>query len=571
MYSQWNRAIGQHFLNPARSGQAVILAVDDTTLLEIAHEAELPLEPAVPKEAGARFSAVVRQEILENGWETGVLEKDRYPRCLALVAFFVLVAFRMKDSEDATASAYWARYSELIERRPSGEELKKLWRKGFEGWANQIQLGEWGRVKLPPDRKTSFRWVRLAQSQVLLRIADLRRLPQFFSESGIGLEADRSEIERVLSNQGYRLPQHVRSVLKDPARRPNALDQIEQALAGWDQTTHVTSSVVRATEQLRCWIRWLDEEVPRLEGGLQAPKDSGRLVPGVTLSDLLATGDLQLAGEDPKYQSFQRDALLAVWDPWAEIFSEVRAVHPEEEVLVLLKVKRNWQDFQPLAASREVEVFRSHEVVGLPEGWVAVRFVVASSLTGDLGPWADLILLRRRLWAEGGLRLSRKEWMVGAGPWIAFDHPIPTEAWVDDASCPIIDGRLTPDNAPQLDEEGAHEIRVVGFPPLQVRVVSPRLVSSISSEAIAWRAELSKWPSGDDLASFVRSSNSSAMDGVWFEGTWRGEETKIGSSHQRQWLEAALASRGFFSFPKPTISDRRLIRLLNNAALRRQG
>lgn len=573
MYSLWNRAIGQHFFNRERSGKTVVLTVDTDTLLEIAQEAELPLTNL--DEIDIQFSAAVQEEVSESGWEVGPLERDRYPRCLAKVALLVLVAFRMAATQEASARAYWLRFSELFKgRKPDRVDLESLWRKGLERWANRIQQGEWGRVDLPADRQTSFRWVRLAKSQVLLRLADLRSLPQFFSETGLRPGASRSEIEGVISHQSYKLRQHVCSVLGDQTRRPRALEQIEQSLAEWDGTTYQIP-LSRAHAHLRCWIRWVDTEIPQLEGGLlHASETGGELVSGVTLSEILAASDRQLVAEGFSYQSFRRDALLAVWDPWTEGFLEVRVAYPREEVLILVATaeERSWRDLRCVASSGQLEVFRPQDLTGLPVGWIAVRFVVAPALNDDLGPWAELILRRRRFWAEGGLRRSRNVWMAGAGPRIVFEDPIPDEAQVDGDSHPVTDGRLTPENVPQLDEEGTHEIRVEGARPLEVRVASPRLTSSISSGSVAWRAELPKWPSGGDPVLATTSSRSPSVDGVWLEGAWKSEESRAGSGLERQWLEAALAFRGFSRFSRSTVSGHQpLLRLLNAAALHRRG
>lgn len=550
-YASWNEATGRFFLTPDHAGRRVVLTADPETLLDIARDAGLTSGAATSEQAVASLTTAVQQEVLANGWTLGQLEKDRYPHCLAMLAVFVLAAFRMETREEKTGNAYWYRLRELLdpteEHRSRGAlplgltepRFEELWR-GLREWANRIQQKTWGFVELPPDRPGPFRLVRIPKSQALLRIADLRGLPRFFQHAGLRPGAPPEELKRKVERSLRFFTSHARRVLEDEHRAPLALGQIAEALSAWDGNAD-DRPPPRRRERLQHWLR-LHHELERIEGGRL--EGEGRTV-RVDLTEIL----------EP------RGVLLAVWDDFEELFREKHKARPGDRVLLLSPASEGvtvYETARLITESGHLQAWGEPgfpSLEGLPAGWIAMDgMLVTHPLDGDLGPWNALLHRQASvLRLEGGLRLSRNVRMAGAGPNLVLTDADRKEICIDGRPYPVVDGRITPADAEVLDEPGRHEVQV-GDTVVEVRVDVPRLAAHEPNPA--WTADPPGWPDGQ-RSTRRGGSGRPGVEGAWIEGAW--EESTRGDM-ERRWLKTVLEIRG--GCPRSSASHHPLIRQL---------
>lgn len=260
----WNRAIGKAFFRSDKAGERVVLAIDDAELFKIARESGLAekFDLTGPGHATHHLCDAVRRQIDSHGWRAGRCKKDELPPVLAVLAVFVLAAFRMEDGKSWGRGAYWIRVWELFNperaeqlraRRSAGDDsqvhppfgrdhtvFRDLW-EALENWANRTQGGAWGRFELPTRRRDTFSSVGLVKSQALLRRADLEDLPRFFRKSNLRPRS-RLSIEKLRELVAlHRVDRalfsaHAQRVLADDKRLDAAIEQIARRLERWDGT-----------------------------------------------------------------------------------------------------------------------------------------------------------------------------------------------------------------------------------------------------------------------------------------------------------------------------------------------
>ncbi len=265
----WNRAIGEAFFRRDHAGERVVLAIDEAELFKIARESGLAkrFNLTNPREATDHLCGVVRRQIDRHGWRAGPCKKDKLPPILAVLAVFVLAAFRMEDGESWGRGAYWIRVWELFDsehaeqlraRHRAGDEsqvhppfkldhptFRTLW-EALEEWANQRQGGAWGRFELPERRSGPHSSVGLVKSQALLRRADLEDLRPFFERVGLrprcrlSLDKLRGLLALHRDDSGL-FSAHAQRVLADEKRFSVAAEQIARRLERWEGTLEATA------------------------------------------------------------------------------------------------------------------------------------------------------------------------------------------------------------------------------------------------------------------------------------------------------------------------------------------
>jgi hypothetical protein len=561
-YDEWNRAIGRHFFNAQHAGQNAFLTVDEATLWRISHDSGPPLQFASSEQAVDDFVASVRHEICLRGWTLGVLQRDNYPRFLGFLALQVLAVFKMREDENWTDKAYWGRLRELLHdytssHMPSGlkgDQHQKLWRQGLERWANVLQEERWGVVRLPLPKPSRERpdHVILPKSQALLTQADLDRLPAFYRAADfrpgedLEVEAMQRDVERLLDKPSL-FWRHAQRVLRDNRRRL-AYTQICDDLRQWDGGGR--------TGTARLWLQVRDYDPPELDGGLVA---KGKPLREVQLGDVL---------RHPKYPSalhrvfrpLREGYYVTVRDAFREVWEERRYAKPGEEVLLLVRsgeIQRRFEQIRfDVAENEEVEQYHAEgeghpqdsiPLRGLPGGWGALRFQVREDLSVTLPTWCEAWLHYARLQLIEGLRIGPQTWMAGAGPAVLVRARDVTTVCIDGHFYNVTNHRVTPSQAPCLNEPGLHIVQIEGGSRLQFTIAECPQHPAILGPP-GWVCQEHAWPAPEWFREKERLLESRPIAGLILRGpVLHGQPLQPAVAEppvQQHWVELVLRLRG---------------------------
>ena len=562
-YDAWNSAISQHFFAPQSTGQTVFLTVDEDTLWRMSRDYGAPLQFASAEQAVNDFIASVRDEIYLHGWTLGALQRDTYPRFLGLLALQVLAVFNMGDYGEFTASAYWGRVRELLHDNTSymplgltGDLHQRLWRQGLERWANVIQEECCGVVRLPSPKQSGERHdhVSLPKSQALFSQADLLCLPTFYDEAdfrpGEDLEVEilQREVERCLDKPSL-FRRHAQRVLRDD-RSYLACVQIRDHLRQWDGHDRGGTA--------RLWLQLRDYDPPELDGGLIT---KGEAIREVGLGDVIGRSVYPYALHrvfrplHDRYYVTVRDG-----DALSEVWHERRYAKPGDDVLLLLRSgELSWRSDHirySVAENEQIEQYHAQgemrprdsiPLKGLPRGWDALRFRVCQDLRVTLPLWCEEWLHYAPLQLIEGLRIGKQRWMAGAGPTVLVRASDVTTVSIDSRFYNVINHRVTPYQAPCLDEPGIHIVQVAGDSYVQCTIAEDARLAEILKPS-GWVYHGPGWPSPEWLRRKDRFLGELPTDGLTLCGpVLHGQSLPSiipEPSVQQQWVEMLQQLRG---------------------------
>ena len=205
------------------------------------------------------------------------------------------------------------------------------------------------------------------------------------------------------------------------------------------------------------------------------------------------------------------DRLLAIWSEEDYAFIEERRARPGDRAILLVSAwnRSDWiNQIERIAVPGALGRYRSKAesdpaelavLAGLPAGWAAIEFTVREDLSGEqFGPdWEGMLTRETYFRVEGGLLLSRRRWMAGAGLTLrTIGAKRPSFIWIDNQTYPLDEGGcVTSAVAPVLDQPGRHRAWLPGEKPaaLTFVVIQARIGETPSAEA-GWRRAGSAWP-----------------------------------------------------------------------------
>lgn len=519
-YQLWNRAIAQHRLLEEGSEEDAFLTITPTILAA----ALAGVQPGrqLPEDAEARFveavAEVYRGRVLGHQRRLGVLRRcgaDGLPECVAFLAASVLAAYRMQTDEEATATAYYLRLSEilkcdLIGGHPRGfdpDEFEALWR-FLERWLRE-EKGR--RLAMPGPDVGLRRFVALPLTHVPLRCVDIERLPEFFAWSGYEPVARIPRQKLDLDLSSWSLGRSVftnagMSALADD-RRAAVLAQIAHELESWDGS-HTDSlgrrsgrvEVLLDIVQRRPELYYLPRRPPAFpsvfDDGMHAfeasdegwydpvrlrPEDGGDLAEGFAWE--VRAGSLRLVLRRPgasaiampahEYTGFLSHRALRLGAPGAALCREALADAAAEYLSAISgqrcvplnhpDVPEGWRLFTAIKPARRLDA--------PPSGLEAL--VVESAI--DLIP-------------AGGLRLgSRWAWVSGAPPRLMVAGLLPGSLVTIDGDPVNVpdDGVLVADG--HLAVSGTHVVEAAGLR-RRIEIVEPEVRNASRPSTLAGSA-----------------------------------------------------------------------------------
>jgi hypothetical protein len=481
-YDAWNYAIGARFFQGQHANKPVYLDMEDEVLSAVAAafgtEDGNPAETLVqtvkatltlPPREGSMFGAHVRHS---RAWVAS--GRVGTPPFLALLAFFSLVAERMRTDSKFRATNYYGRLCSMLGlpgqsgpvktrvTRNYMEQAPLLWRL-YNNW---IEEGDGKRGK-PTAYAFDYRvHVGVPISQALVQERDRRKFPEFFHTYRLqpGQVISRSDMARLLSDW---LPAaSISAGLKALIRQPEASEQIADIacveLQAWDgaipeqasqapgrrmasvaliarlhwhpRPSLMIEALVRALSPLPAGTYVLDAgSSPHAYAALEALGGRVELLPPhlegwqgfrddyqFSVPDLLFAY-LRLTRGDVEIRREPRRLVVLEYDEGSWSFSEVPRAHLGRDLLLLCVESIAAQVAELLQANARPG-FREHRpqsLPGLPSGWIAFSSVELMRIPETAG--LDFSALVPVAWTEvalgGGFRLpGRSTWLRGGLP-----------------------------------------------------------------------------------------------------------------------------------------------------------
>lgn len=286
-YQAWQEVLAEEFFGRQHAGHPTLFYVDDDVEQELRHGygIEEPLAQSVSK--FLRLGTAEPYSALEDyRWRKRQQDKDGVPAFLPLLACSVMAASRMVNDRNHRATAYHARFSELLtghEKQLGShhyEPISRMWQV-LASWQHS-QKGARGICTIPaPAHLPSNRsMIGFAQSQALLSGADRSFMPKFFRslrEHGttwpLAGETLLAQIE--IRGMERHFSKGFRNALQEDEFRPFLAMLIGNYAASWDGSDELVP--VRADNPVTlCDLRVLVDEAAKAV----APDDTRWVIGG---------------------------------------------------------------------------------------------------------------------------------------------------------------------------------------------------------------------------------------------------------------------------------------------------
>ncbi len=516
-YAQWNRVLAEYCLLSIGADEQACLCVSPNVLA--AAWAQHQTQELSGEEAERRFIVAVaneyRREALYAGLEVFSREgDDGLPRSIALLGLSVLAAFKMQRDDNHAAHAYYSRLADLLGCGQEGDyprgfrpsEFKRLWM-SLRDWLNDssIQLAL-------PERDSGVGHIRdIPLSHVPLRQIDLNKLPKFFSSFSYlpGSRTSRFQLERDFRrwlDASSHLTVSGVAAFRDE-RSGVVMTQVVQEIEAWDGLVTEAGNADSADVELQL------EFVRRHPQVSYLPRRP-RAFPEIFTTNTLTFESCDEGWYDPVPVPREDGSLLAQGLAWSALYGErtltlhrrganAIALVPSQlqsgyvsRKRLLLNVKCAvlcLADIADEVASYLNEVTgcrcESLDSQDLPRGWLLFRDIVpVHPILAPPQLEAIDVEVETNIIPVGGLRISRRRWIVGAPPHIfvsggrgSEERPTINGEEVDvDA-----DGRLIDEG--RLAAIGAYTIAAGRGKPEHIEVVEPDVPHSDDAETTVGR------------------------------------------------------------------------------------
>lgn len=458
-YDKWNAAISGFFFSATVAGKPVYLQVDRETLCQVGPQAGV-----APEQAEESFVRAVRSKVSGGGtnpffrflwmedWRVRVKASPATPPpFVGLLALSVLAASRMAADPDAgiTAGNYYARLNELLDlprngKPPAFEKVSELWH----------ELGRWlsedngERLGLPTAvPHPTFRYIGYPISQVLLRDADRRKLPDFFEFEGLAPGQDANVKELVPRLRSWAA-----------SGRCSLSRQACKVVSGGEELARQAGETVAA--ELRSWdgasVGQDGRSVARIEVRVEARRGGRHFqyelyprapagFPDGTYRNGVAQADLERVPGTAWFSPLPASLAASAPGSGLSLCNGRHALHLSGSRVLVLEENdeiSGWVSCPRIVSGQQTMVLCHSALAGpveerlrlaaqpgwslapgtsgLPASWVCFRGVRMESYTPPVGEDAELDCLIPRWRAgtsfSGGLKVSGDTWLLGGEP-----------------------------------------------------------------------------------------------------------------------------------------------------------
>ncbi|MEU1502752.1 hypothetical protein [Streptomyces sp. NPDC005732] len=261
-YEAWQEMLAEEFFGRQHAGHPTLFYVDDDVEQELRHGygIEEPLAHCVGR--FLRLGTAEPYSALEAyRWRKRQQDKEGVPAFLPLLACSVMAASRMMNDRNHRATAYHARFSELLtgDEKQLGshhyEPISRMWQV-LASWQHS-QKGARGlcTVPAPADLPSNRSMIGFAQSQALLSGADRSFMPKLFRslrEYGTTWPLPGETLLAQIEIRG--MEQHFskgfRNALQEDEFRPFLARLIGNYAASWDGSDELVPTGVARAEVL---------------------------------------------------------------------------------------------------------------------------------------------------------------------------------------------------------------------------------------------------------------------------------------------------------------------------------
>ncbi|MGF1425611.1 hypothetical protein [Kitasatospora sp. LaBMicrA B282] len=305
-YQAWQDVLAEEFFGRQHAGQPTLLYVDRDVEQELrrGHGMAEPLAHCVGR--FLRMGTAEPYRALEDyRWRKWHQDKNGVPAFLPLLACSVMAASQMVNDENHHASAYHARFSELLTGEASHlgshhyEPISRMWQ--VLAYWQQGQQGARGLCTIPAPAELPSNRSRIgfAQSQTLLSGADRSFMPKFFRSLRERATTWPQPGETLLAQIEIRgLEQHLskgfRNALREGEFRPFLARLIGNYAATWDGSDELVPTGTTRAELLARLDAGRLSWVARLRSGVQ--RERIELKNGIVLEQLGDTAYYDVTG-----------------------------------------------------------------------------------------------------------------------------------------------------------------------------------------------------------------------------------------------------------------------------------
>ncbi|GAA2423638.1 hypothetical protein GCM10010421_07450 [Streptomyces glaucus] len=254
--------LAEEFFGQQHAGHPTLFYVDDDVERELRHGygLEEPLAQCVGR--FLRLGTAEPYSALEDyRWRKRQQDKDGVPAFLPLLACSVMAASRMVNDRNHRATAYHARFSELLtgDEKQLGshhyEPVSRMWQV-LASWQHS-QKGARGLCTLPApvDLPSNRSMIGFAQSQTLLSGTDRSFLPKFFRSlrehsATWPLPGETLLAQIEIRGMEQRFSKGFRNALQEEEFRPILARLIGNYAASWDGSDELVPTSVSRAELL---------------------------------------------------------------------------------------------------------------------------------------------------------------------------------------------------------------------------------------------------------------------------------------------------------------------------------
>ncbi|MFD7547880.1 hypothetical protein [Streptomyces sp. NPDC059816] len=535
-YRAWQEVLAEEFFGQQHTGHPTLFYVDDDVEQELRHG--YGLEDSLARCVGKflRLGTAEPYSALEDyRWRKRQQDKGGVPAFLPLLACSVMAASRMVNDHHHRATAYHARFSELLtgDEKQLGshqyEPISRMWQV-LASWQHS-QKGARGLCTIPvsADLPSNRSMIGFAQSQALLSGADRSFIPKFFQslrEYGttwpLPGETLLAQIEIRAMEQHF--SKGFRNALQEKEFRPFLADLIGNYAASWDGSDElVPTGVTRAELLVRLdagRLGW----VVRLRSA--EPKKRVEFKDGVVLEQLGDTAYYEVTGlpapsADTLASGIRRDGdnlvlsrpscsvLLLARDDVLGVWASTDGFRPGE-AHVMLAAPSAQRDVQRLLdkAATPGRSADTGKLAWVPRGWSLHKPVTFNNavtlrralqeVQGAVGILKPPAQFKLRL--EGGLKLAPSLdphlYLRGGEPHVVLPNAVDDTLLVDGKERPelkeaIAAGRSVPLAVLRL-EPGRHTVSCAGggidFVTADQAVVEPKVTKTCGFTVVDGKA-----------------------------------------------------------------------------------
>ncbi len=458
IYNTFNQYIHDYFFKEENHGEAIILAVDDFIINDFCKKYDIEEE---------ELKKCIRRKYSKS-WDLSLTELIDIPQYIGFIAIQIYIASQMQNDGDFSAEQFNPRLEYYLNITKS--KLQELYRSNQENLWHELK--KWAAsnnfyINIPDKKKGKGRFVQYPLSQALLNKEDLKNAPCLFEKVGLKL-GERLDLDNfthlVKDSDKYIFPTHYYRV-KNRLTKENKVEMLYMQLFDfynneWDgvypeeeEKKKEKNGSTFVVQKSRTFLV-LDEKLKKLE----VINHQNYLVNKYCLNNPLLFGLL-----NEEYNPYYPDIFLFSKDDGYNDWVDTRFLNAGEEHIIICrnssdakltihKLDSNYEDY----SNQSFSIFKVRLSNEIPNHYYWDRFINR---------------LRKKYKIEYGLKLSRNDWMLGAGPIINFTEE--TDLWINGKKQVVSKNNLS--ISCKDYPEGVYRLKVKDHPVERFNIKNPGL------------------------------------------------------------------------------------------------